>query len=87
MTWQKCIKNVTWQKCIKNVTWQKCITQKKKKKYQRGMCSSNLLRVVKNVTWRQRVINEVLYAGSPRISTTIRERCLRFSGHCWTSEK
>ena len=29
--------------------------------------------------------NEVLYAGLPRISITIRERRLRFSGHCWRS--
>ena len=28
----------------------------------------------------------VLYAGLPRISTTIRERRLRFSGHCWRSK-
>ena len=28
----------------------------------------------------------MLYAGLPRISTTIRERGLRFSGHCWRSE-
>ena len=45
-----------------------------------------MLRVVKNVTWRQRITNEVLYARLPRISTTVRERCLRFSGHCWRSK-
>ena len=46
-----------------------------------------MLRVVKNVTWRQRITNEVLYAGLPRISTTIRERRLRFSaGYCWWSK-
>ena len=28
----------------------------------------------------------MLYPGLPRISTTIRERCLRFSGHCWRSK-
>ena len=42
-----------------------------------------MLRVVKNVTFRQRIANEVLYAGLPRISTSIRERLLRFSRHCW----
>ena len=46
---------------------------------------SKLPRVVKNVTWRQRITNDVLYAGLPRISTTVRERRLRFSGHCWRS--
>ena len=47
---------------------------------------TNMLRVVKNVTWRQRILKEVLYAGLPRISTTIREKRLRFSGHCWRSK-
>ena len=28
----------------------------------------------------------LLYAGLPRISTTIRERRHRFSGHCWRSK-
>ena len=46
-----------------------------------------MLRVVKKVTWRQRITNEVLYAGLPRTSTTTRERPLRFSGHCWSSKK
>ena len=36
-----------------------------------------MLRVAKNVTWRQR---KVLYAGLTRISTTSRERRLRFRG-------
>ena len=27
----------------------------------------------------------MLYAGLPRVSTIIRERHLRFSGHCWRS--
>ena len=48
--------------------------------------SGKMLRVVKNVTWRQRITNEVLYAGLPRILTTIREKRLRFSGHCWRSK-
>ena len=38
---------------------------------------------MKNVTWRQRITNEVLYVGLPRISTTIREGRFRFSDHCW----
>ena len=40
---------------------------------------TKLLRVVNNVTWRQRIANEMLYTGLSRISTTIRERRLRFS--------
>ena len=45
-----------------------------------------MLRVVKNVTWRQHITNEVLYAGLPRTSATIRERRVKFSGHCWRSK-
>ena len=45
-----------------------------------------MLRVVKNVTLRQNITNEVLYAALPRISTTIRERRLRFWGHCCGSK-
>ena len=46
---------------------------------------TEMLRVVKNVTWRQSIANEVFYAGLDlaRISTTIRERRLRFSGDYW----
>ena len=47
---------------------------------------TQMLRVAKDVTWRQRITNEALYAGLPRISTTIKEKNLRFSGHCWTSK-
>ena len=43
---------------------------------------TKMLRVVKNVTWQQRITNEVLCAGLPRILTTIRGRLLKFSGHC-----
>ena len=50
-----------------------------------GACSK-MLRMVKIVAWWQSIKNEVLYAGLPRISTTIRERRLRFSGHCWRSK-
>ena len=31
------------------------------------------------------VQNEVLYAGLPRVPATVRDRRLRFSGHCWRS--
>ena len=58
--------------------WTKCFRQKAGRD-----TFTEMLRVVKNMTWRQRVTNEVLYAGLPGISTTVRERCLRFGGHCW----
>ena len=47
---------------------------------------TKLLRVVKNVTWRQRITNEMLYAGLPWTLTTIRERRLWFSSYCWRSK-
>ena len=47
---------------------------------------TKMLRVVKKVTWQNHTAHEVLYAGLPRISTTITERRLRFSGHCWRSK-
>ena len=60
------------------------LTQSLDKKLDRAY--TKMLRVVKNVTWSQCMTNEVLYAGLPRISTTTRKRCHRFSGHCWRSK-
>ena len=51
-----------------------------------GACTK-MVKLVKNVAWRPRITKQMLYAGLPRISTTIRERRLRFSGHCWGSKK
>ena len=45
-----------------------------------------MLAVVKTVTSRQCITNEVLSEGLPRISTTTRERRLSFSGPCWRSK-
>ena len=47
---------------------------------------TNVLRVVKNVTWQKHITYEVLCTGLPRISTTIRERRLRFNGRRWRSQ-
>ena len=57
-----------------------------RQKVGRGIYENAERRMAKNVTWRQCITNEVLYAGLPRISTTLRERRLRFSGHCWRSK-
>ena len=35
------------------------------------------------MTWQKRITNQLLCSRIPRISTIIRERCLRFSGYCW----
>jgi hypothetical protein len=41
-----------------------------------------MLRMVTNVTWRDKVRNEVLYGNLLRVSKKIRERRLRLAGHC-----
>jgi hypothetical protein len=41
-----------------------------------------MLRMVTNVTWRDKVKNEVLFANLPRVSEKIRERRLRLAGQC-----
>ena len=56
------------------------------RKKQLDKAYTKMLRVVKNVAWRQPITIEVLYARLTWISTTIRERRLRFSGHCWRSK-
>jgi hypothetical protein len=41
-----------------------------------------MLRMVKNVMWRDKVRNEVLYGNLPKASEKIRERRYRLAGHC-----
>ena len=43
---------------------------------------TKLLRRVLNVSWRDHVSNKELYANLPLLSSTIRQRRLRFAGHC-----
>jgi len=45
-------------------------------------CYTRLLRHALNISWQQRVRNTVLYKDLPAISTVIKERRLRFAGHC-----
>ena len=45
-----------------------------------------MLRVVKNVSWKQHMRNEVLYSEIPKITTAIAAQRVRFSGHCWRSK-
>ena len=45
-------------------------------------CYTRLLRHALNISWRQKVRNVVLYKDLPAISTVIKERRLRFAGHC-----
>ena len=43
---------------------------------------TRILRMILNVYWSQKVTNEVLYGAIEKISTKIRRRFLKFSGHC-----
>ncbi|ELT98051.1 hypothetical protein CAPTEDRAFT_197577 [Capitella teleta] len=45
-------------------------------------CYARMLRMVMNVTWRDKVRNEVLYDNLPRVTEKIRERRLKLAGHC-----
>ena len=45
-------------------------------------CYTRMLRAALNVHWSQRITNKDLYLELPKISQSIRERSLRFAGHC-----
>ena len=45
-------------------------------------CYTEMLRVVKNVSWKQHMRNEMLYGGIPKITTAIAAQRVRFSGQC-----
>ena len=47
---------------------------------------TKLLRRVLNVSWRDHVSNQELYGNLPSLSSTIRQRRLRFVGHCFRAE-
>ena len=49
-------------------------------------CYTKILRVVKNVSWKQHMRNEVLYGEIPEITTAIAAQRVRFSGHYWQSK-
>ena len=46
---------------------------------------TRMLRTAQNINWKQHITNKVLYGTIPSLSTTITERRIRFSGHCWRS--
>ena len=47
---------------------------------------TKLLRRAQNVSWRDHVSNQELYGNLPSLSSTIRQRRLRFAGHCFRAE-
>ena len=48
---------------------------------------TRLLRAALNVSWRQHMTNQELYGKVPKLTETIRERRVRFSGHCLRSRE
>ena len=47
---------------------------------------TKLIRRAQNISWRDHVSNKELYGDIPRLSLTISQRRLRFSGHCFRAE-
>ena len=48
---------------------------------------TKMLRVVKNVTWKDHMPNKILYANTPKITDTIKANRVQFSGHCLRSSE
>lgn len=44
---------------------------------------TKLLRKALNISWRDHVSNQELYGDIPKLSSTIRQRRMRFAGHCF----
>ena len=74
--------------CIESVqlygseTW--TITAKMKQRI--DGCYTRLLRRALNISWRSHTTNKDLYCNIPLLSSTIRQRRLRFVGHCCRAE-
>ena len=47
---------------------------------------TRMLRAALNISWRDHMSNKYLYGKILKITDTIREQSLRFSGHCWISK-
>ena len=48
---------------------------------------TRMLRAVLNISWREHPTKRVLYGDLPPISQTLRDRRLRFAGHCFRSKE
>ena len=64
-----------------------CWTLTKQQQKRVDGCYTRLLRASLNVNWKQRLTNKVLYGDIPPVSQTIRERRLRFAGHCYRAKE
>ena len=48
---------------------------------------TRMLRAALNVSWKDHLTNKELYGKTPKVTSSIREQRLRFTGHCWRSKK
>ena len=59
-----------------------CWTLTKQQQKKLDGCYTRLLRASLNVSWKQKLTNKDLYGNIPPVSQTVRDRRLRFAGHC-----
>ena len=45
-------------------------------------CYTRLIRIILNISWRDKISNKILYIGLPKISEVIRDRRMTIAGHC-----
>ena len=65
------------------ITW--TLTTKLEKKIDGAY--TRMLRAALNVSWKEHLTNKELYGKTPKVTSSIREQRLRFTGHCWRSTK
>ena len=65
------------------ITW--TLTTKLEKKTDGAY--TRMLRAALNVSWKEHLTNKELYGKTPKVTSSIREQRLRFTGHCWRSKK
>ena len=65
------------------VTW--TLTTKLEKKIDGAY--TRMLRAALNVSWKEHLTNKELYGKTPKVTSSIREQRLRFTGNCWRSKK
>ena len=63
-------------------TW----TLTKKQESRLDGCYTRMLRAALNISWKEHPTKQQLYSTLPPISDKIRERRLRFAGHCFRSK-
>ena len=50
-------------------------------------CYTRMLRMALNVSWKDKIPNQELYAGLPKVTDTVRSRRLKLAGHCYRHQE